>query len=825
MRVHELAKALNLTSKELLAKLKELKISAKAATSTLDADAVNRARKALVLRAPAKKPAATASPKPSASHVAPREGAASSAQSSLGTGGFAVTKKTAGLASGKTDSAKPSSQAKPGTNAVSKTLTGTTHPTTPVTAAPKPAAAPLSSATIAERAAMPAAHPGRSDSAESIMRSSLPARPVAPVATANVPTAPSVVAAPPTEIQKTKAAKPAVSSVVPSAPPVKAATTPVSAAPPTVAVSATPGQRIEVNFPVTVKDLAAKMEVKASDLIKYLMQQGVFASIVQPLDEATAAKAAKAFGYEIMPQPTLEEQLLKVAEPDSSKAVPRAPVVTFMGHVDHGKTSLLDSIRQAKVAEKEAGGITQHIGAYEVLTEKGRVTFLDTPGHEAFSALRARGANVTDIVVLVVAADDGVMPQTIEAIDHAKAAGVQIVVAMNKMDKAEANPQKVKQQLSQYELIGEDWGGKTIMVPVSARTQLGLDDLLEMLLLEAELLELKADPTAPAQGAVIEAKQTKDRGPVATLLVQQGTLRVGDTIVIGHLFGRVRAMIDDRAHRIKEAGPSKPVEILGLPQVPRPGDRFLVVADERLARQLASQRQEHLDQRAVLHPKRITLDELHQRIMEGKLKDLRLIIKADVQGSLEAIVQSLQKLDTEKDEVQFKVLHMGVGDISESDVILAAASDAVIVGFHVGIEPKVQVLAANEGVDVHIYQIIYELVGAIKAAIEGLLEPTIEETFIGRAEIRKLFQVSRSGVVAGCMVTKGSIRRDCTIRVVRGRDRILEAKMANLRRVKDDVREVPEGVECGILLEGNADLQLGDLLEAWELKKVARKLG
>jgi len=566
------------------------------------------------------------------------------------------------------------------------------------------------------------------------------------------------------------------------------------------------------------------MEVKASDLIKYLMQQGTLASMVQLLNEPTATTAAHAFNCEVAPQPTLEEQLLKASQPDPKKLVPRAPVVTFMGHVDHGKTSLLDAIREAKVAEKEAGGITQHIGAYEVQLPKGRVTFLDTPGHEAFSALRSRGANVTDIVVLVVAADDGVMPQTVEAIDHAKAAGVLIVVAVNKIDKPEANPQKVKQQLSQYGLISEEWGGKMIMVPVSAKTRQGIDDLLEMLLLEAELLELKADPTVPAQGAVIEAKQTKDRGPVATVLVQQGTLRLGETIVVGHLVGRVRAMVDNRGHRIKEAGPAKPVEVLGLPEVPRAGDRFLIVPDEKLARQLAEQRQDQEEQRSVLHPKRITLEELHSRITEGKLKDLRLIVKADVQGSLEAIVQSLEKLDTEKEEVQFKILHMGVGDINESDVILAAASDAIIVGFHVGIEPKVQVLAAAEGVDIHIYQIIYELVGAIKAAIEGLLEPTIEETFVGRAEVRKLFQVSKHGMVAGCMVTKGMVRRDCTIRLVRGRERVFEGKIANLKRVKDDVREVQEGTECGISFEGNTDLQVGDLIEAWELKKIARKL-
>ncbi|MBI4342430.1 MAG: translation initiation factor IF-2 [Candidatus Omnitrophica bacterium] len=764
MRVSELAKALNLTSKELLVKLKALRIEAKSSMSTLDADAINRARKALV---PPKRPAA-AKPSPGAKTAA-------------------VAKKPA---AGKMGAPKRAAVA-----AIAKPAAGVAG------ARPAPSVKPAVAQPTAVRAA-----------ASASATLAPPAPPKAPLKPSPVqPAKPRVEAAP-------AAAKP-----VPVKPAAKPAAEAVEAPPLPPAPPAVP-KRLELTFPITVKDLAEQMGVSASEVIKHLIQQKVFASIVQQLNEATATKVAHAFHCEVAPQPTLEEQLLKAAAPDPAKLQFRAPVVTFMGHVDHGKTSLLDAIREAKVAEKEAGGITQHIGAYEVELEKGRVAFLDTPGHEAFSALRARGANITDIVVLVVAADDGVMPQTIEAIDHAKAAEVPIVVAVNKIDKPDANPQKVKQQLSQYGLIGEDWGGKTIMVPVSAKTRQGIDDLLEMLLLEAELLELKADPTAQPQGTVIEAKQTKDRGPVVTLLVQQGTLRVGETVVIGHLVGRVRAMHDDRGRRLKEAGPAKPVEILGLPEVPRAGDKFLVIQDEKLAKQLAEQRREQRERHALQHPQRITLQELHQQIAEGKLKDLRLILKADVQGSLEAIVQSLLKLDTEKEEVQFKMLHTGIGDISESDVILAAASDAVIVGFHVGIEPKVQVLAAAEGVDVHIYQIIYELVAAIKAAIEGLLEPTIEETFLGRAEVRKLFQVSKSGMVAGCMVTKGTVRRDSTIHVIRGRERVHEAKVASLKRVKDDVREVQEGFECGILLEGNADIQVGDLLESWEQKKVARKL-
>ncbi|MBI3320864.1 MAG: translation initiation factor IF-2 [Candidatus Omnitrophica bacterium] len=803
MRVHELAKALHLHSKDLLAKLKAFKIEAKGPMSTLDADAVNRARKALAKPThPPKKPAAVTR---------------SSVSTKTGVKAQPALVKTAPMK-------KPVASAKPSPGAP-KQAPGTGQPTSPskppsgpALHVPRSAASAAGSTTTVARtpdAAMAVQARSARATAATLAPPTTPApQPKAvevPKPPASTKTAPPVAA----PVQKTVASAPGKPQP-PAAEPTQAPEAPPA--------PAGPPKQLELKFPMTVKDLADNMDVKASEIIKYLIQQKIFASIVQPLNEATVINVARAFHFEVAPQPTLEEQLIQACEPDPAHLVPRAPVVTFMGHVDHGKTSLLDAIRRAKVAEKEAGGITQHIGAYEVLLEKGRVTFLDTPGHEAFSALRARGANVTDVVVLVVAADDGIMPQTVEAIDHAKAAGVPIVVAINKVDKPEANVQKVKQQLTQYGLIGEDWGGKTIMVPVSAKMRQGIDALLEMLLLEAELLELKADPTTPARGVVIEAKQTKDRGPVATLLVQQGTLRVGETLLIGHLAGRVRAMSDARGHRIKEAGPARPVEVLGIPEVPKAGDRFLVVANEKLARQLAEQRREREEQRAVVHPKRITLQELHQRITEGQLKELRLILKADVQGSLEAIVQSLQKLDTAKYGVQFKLLHVGSGDINESDVILAAASDAILVGFHVGIEPKVQVLAVAEGVDVHIYQIIYELVGAITAAIEGLLEPAIEENFVGRAEVRRLFQVSKSGIVAGCMVTKGAVRRDCVMRVIRGRERLAETKIASLKRVKDDVREVQEGLECGILLEGNLDVQLGDLLEAWERKEVARKL-
>lgn len=775
MRVSELAKELGVPSKAVMEKLTSLKVPIKGPMSTVGEEAAAKIRKEFASEKTKAKPAAKAP----ATKAATRKATAKSAvaRKAVTTLKAAAVAKPAAVSASKptAKTIAPSVPAKPKVETppvkpVSRVLTAPPAlKTRPATVAP---AAPLKAKA---HAAPPPATPAK------------PAPKPAPVA-----------------------AKAVVVEEKPAAP--------VVAAP---ELAKAPRQ-LRLNFPISVKDLAMKLELKPSDLIKHLMGKRIFASLNQALDQPTASQIATDFGYELAPQPTLEEQLLHELEPDPAKLVARAPVVTFMGHVDHGKTSLLDVIRESKVAEKEAGGITQHIGAYEVILEKGHVTFLDTPGHEAFTALRARGANVTDVVVLVVAADDGVMPQTIEAIDHAKAAEVPIVVAINKIDRPEANPQKIKQQLTQYGLVAEDWGGKTIMVPVSAKTRQGIDDLLEMLLLEAELLELKADPTKPAQGAVIDAKLTKDRGPIATLLIQQGTLKVGDLVVVGSLAGRVRAMINDRGHRVKETKPASPVEILGLPGVPKAGDRFLVLTDEKLARSIVERRQEQQAEHLGAAPRRITLDDLHQRITEGKLKELKLILKVDVQGSLEAITQSLGQLADQT--VKLTVIHTGVGDISESDVMLAAASDAVIIGFHVGMDPRVQVAAINEGVDVRIFQIIYELVNAIKASLEGLLEPKVEEIFLGRAEVKRLFQISRVGIVAGCMVTKGTIRRDATIRVIRGKERILETKIANLKHVKDDVREVSEGVECGISLEGKTDLQPGDLIEAWELKKVARKL-
>ena len=493
-----------------------------------------------------------------------------------------------------------------------------------------------------------------------------------------------------------------------------------------------------------------------------------------------------------------------------------------MGHVDHGKTSLLDIIRKTKVADKEAGGITQHIGAYEVMLPKGSVTFLDTPGHAAFTAMRARGANATDIVVLVVAADDGIMPQTIEAIDHARAAGVTIVVAINKIDKQNINLDKVKKQLADHNLNPEEWGGKTITVGVSAKTGQGIDDLLEMLLLEAELLELKANPDKPAIGIVIEAELSKGKGPIATVLVSNGTLRIGDIVMAGLNYGRIKAMLDDKGRRVTEAGPAKPVEILGLSGVPQAGEKFYVIADEKKARDIVTTRQMESERKKLAgKTSKVTLEELYNKIKVGEVKELKIVIKADVQGSLEAIKDSLEKLSTE--EVKLSVIHGQVGDINESDIMLASASNAIIIGFHVNAATEAKALAKQEEVEIRIYSIIYEVVNELQAAMEGMLEPVIEEVFLGRAEVRQVFNVSKIGVVAGCFISKGRIPRDAVCKLIREKEIVYKGKMSSLKHFKDDLKEAKEGFECGISL-GFKDIQKGDLIEAIEIKKVARRL-
>ncbi|MGI6097987.1 MAG: translation initiation factor IF-2 [Dethiobacteria bacterium] len=572
---------------------------------------------------------------------------------------------------------------------------------------------------------------------------------------------------------------------------------------------------------VTVGELAAKMDIAATELIKQLLELGVMANINQELEPDIIYLIAEEYGFDIMletdpVEKELQDSVESEDKPESLK--PRPPVVTVLGHVDHGKTSLLDAIRNANVTASEAGGITQHIGAYQVNIDDHKIVFLDTPGHEAFTAMRARGAQVTDIAVLVVAADDGVMPQTIEAINHAQAAGVPIIVALNKIDRPNANPERVKQQLSENNLIPEEWGGDTIIVPVSALRQEGIEDLLEAISLTAEINEYKANPNRPASGVVIEAKLDKGRGPVATVLVQNGTLRVGEPLVGGSVFGKVRAMVNDRGKRISSAGPSTPVEILGLSDVAQAGDTFQVVADERIARQVAERRSQKLREATIKKAPKISLDDLFKRIQEGEVKELKLIIKGDAQGSVEALKDSLLKLSNE--EVGLQIIHSGVGSITESDVMLASASDAIIIGFNVRPEANVRRMVEAENVDMRLYRVIYEVIEDIEKAMRGLLAPEYKEVILGQAEVRQIFKVSKLGTIAGCYVTNGQINRHASVRVIRDGKVVQESKIDSLRRFKDDVREVSSGFECGILLENFNDLKEGDILEAFTEEKV-----
>jgi translation initiation factor IF-2 len=584
------------------------------------------------------------------------------------------------------------------------------------------------------------------------------------------------------------------------------------------------GKEIELELPITVKDLAIKLQEKPSVLIKHLMGMGVMAGINQALDEAAASKLCLKYNCAVKRAPDAEEIALQEHKekdkPGQLKA--RPPIVTFMGHVDHGKTSLLDAIRKTKVAEGEHGGITQHIGAYRVILPEGEITFLDTPGHEAFTAMRARGAGITDIVVLVVAVDDGIMPQTQEAIDHARAAGVSIIVAINKIDKPQANIDMVKKQLSEIGLAAEDWGGKTITVPVSAKTGAGIDNLLEMILLQAEVMELKANPDRSASGVVVEAKMAKGRGPVATLLVQNGTLHLNQNIIVGNLYGKIRAMLNDRAQAVTVVGPASPVEVLGISGIPAAGDKFFVIEDEKQAKNLAEVRAEKDRQQQIKIVKRVNLEELHAQILAGKIKELKLIIKADVQGSLEAIKDTMDKLNVS--EIKIDIIHSGVGNINTSDVILAVASDALILGFNVSADDLAKELVSKEGIDVKIYNIIYELANDIKAAVEGMLEPKLKKVFLGRAEVRKVFKLSRSGIIAGCFVTKGKINRNSLVTLLRNGQVAFEGKLSSLKRFKDDVRDVAEGFECGMSIAGFDQLLEGDVIEAHEIEKIARKL-
>ena len=583
-------------------------------------------------------------------------------------------------------------------------------------------------------------------------------------------------------------------------------------------------REIHVPETITVADLAHKMSVKAAEVIKVLMKLGQMVTINQVLDQETGMIVVEEMGHKAAaaklsdPDAYLEE----AAEHAETELAHRPPVVTVMGHVDHGKTSLLDYIRRTKVAAGEAGGITQHIGAYHVTTPRGTVTFLDTPGHEAFTSMRARGAKVTDLVILVVAADDGVMPQTIEAIAHSKAAGVPIVVALNKIDKPEANPDRVKQELVAQGVVPEEYGGDSPFVPVSAKTGKGVDDLLEQVLLQAEVLELKAPVDAPAKGAVIEARLDKGRGPVATVLVQTGTLKRGDVLLAGAVFGRVRAMLDERGHPVAEAGPSIPVEIQGLQDVPNAGDEMMVLGDERKAREIALFRQGKFRDVKLAKKQAAKLENVFEQMKEEEVKVLALVIKADVQGSQEALAQALPRLST--GEVKVNIVHAGVGAITESDVNLALASKAVIIGFNTRADATARKLAESSGVDIRYYNIIYEAVEEVKAALSGMLAPEKKESVLGLVEVRQVFRISKVGTVAGCYVTEGLVRRNAKVRLLRDNVVIHDGELDSLKRFKDDVREVKAGFECGLSLRNFNDVNVGDQLEVYEIQEVARTL-
>ena len=580
--------------------------------------------------------------------------------------------------------------------------------------------------------------------------------------------------------------------------------------------------KVTIPDEISVGELASRMKKTASEVIKQLIKLGVFASVSDVIDYDTAALVAMELNCKVEKEVivTVEERLIDDSEDKPEDLQPRAPVVVVMGHVDHGKTSLLDYIRNAHVAAGEAGGITQAIGAYTVDVNGSPVTFLDTPGHEAFTSMRARGAMVTDIAILVVAADDGIMPQTVESINHAKAANIPIIVAVNKMDKVGANPERIKQQLTEYELVSEEWGGDTIICPISAKTGMGIDALLENVVLLAEMQELKANPNRAAKGAVIEARLDRGRGPVMTVLVQNGTLKKGDIIIAGTAVGRVRVMINDKGERIAEAGPSVPVEIDGISEVPSAGDTFNAVGDERMARELVEQRKQQKKEELFGAAKKVTLDDLFSRIQEGELKDFNIIVKADVQGSAEAVKASLQKLSNS--EVRVKVIHSAVGAINESDIMLAATSGALIVGFNVRPETTARDSAVRAGVEIRLYSVIYDCINEVEAAMKGMLAPKFEEVVTGRVEVRQTFKVSKVGTIIGGYVTDGKVARSSKVRVIRDSIVIYDGELASLRRFKDDVKEVGEGYECGLQIEKYNDVKEGDELEIYVMQQVER---
>jgi translation initiation factor IF-2 len=799
IRVYELAKALDMPSKELLDRLNKAGLKLKSHISNVDEE---RARAALTSEAPKKKARSSSKAVESAppTHVAPaRPGAKPHARTGKAEGPAATTDKVpAGrLAGPKLAEAKP--KPRPGPIAARKP-------------APKPAPA---GPRVRQKPDVP---PSPQASGVTAVLKQPPA--TAPKATVKPPSAPAAVKveapisqAPPPPV---RVPEEAVTAAAPSPqPPIQAEITEPEAPAP-------PRPTVQISEAITVKELAEKLQASPSEIIKKLIKVGILTTINQPLDVELVKTAADKLGFTVEVT-SLEETATEAKEvEDPSLLQPRPPVVTIMGHVDHGKTSLLDAIRQTNVMASEAGGITQHIGAYQVDLPNGKVTFLDTPGHEAFTAMRARGAQATDIVVLVVAADDGVMPQTIEGINHAKDAKVPILVAINKIDKPGADPNRVRQQLAEYGLVPEEWGGQTIFVEVSAKKKVGIEHLLEMLLLLAEIQELKANPHRQAKGVIVEAELDRGRGPVATVLVQKGTLKVGDVIIAGLHSGRVRAMINDKGKKVQEAGPAAPVEVLGLSGVAMAGDTFLVVADERKGRQIALGRQQKHREEMIVSKRRVTLEDLHRRIQEGEVKELRMIIKGDVQGSIGPLRESLERISTEA--VKLKVIHSSVGAVNETDVMLASASNAVIVGFNVRPDPKAQRLAEQEKVEVRLYTVIYDAISEIRGAMEGLLEPKYVERPVGRVEVRQVFQVPRVGVIAGSFVMEGKVTRDSPVRIVRDGKVVHEGKVGSLRRFKEDVREVQNSFECGIGLMNFNDIKVGDVLEVYELEAVAQKL-
>lgn len=799
IRVHEIAKELKLTSKEVIEKLKALKVDAKSHMSVLTDEnvkalkqsaekkpaAAKASTKTEKTEAPAEKAKAAPAPAAPVAPVVPAAPAASKEKAGDSSGASSLENVKRELLLQRTTAAKSAAQA-----AEAKKAASIKNYSTSATDAQKKA--PVSS--------------------PSIQRFSSPEKPkVSPA-----PPAPEVKAAP------VRPAAPIHTAPSFQTRPVSGFTAPASAP----AEVAKPTKKVTIGATIVVKELAEKLFAKPSDVIARLIKLKIFASINQAVHFEAAAKVAVEFGYEAekFEKPTTADTISqeRAVQKNSANLISRAPIVTFMGHVDHGKTSLLDAIRKTRVAAGEAGGITQHIGAYQVFLPKGAVTFLDTPGHEAFTAMRARGASATDVVVLVVAADDGVMPQTIEAIDHAKAANVPIIVAINKIDLPSANPDRVKKMMAEHGLMSEDWGGKTLMIGVSAKTGKGIDELLEMLALESELLELRADPTAEASGVVIEAELSKGSGVLTNVLVQDGTLRVGDVVIVGEYCGKVRAMINDSGQRIKEALPSTPVEILGMSDVPRAGDRFYWVKDERKAREIIEKKQQELRDRGGVSTSHVTLEHLLDDIKAGKVEELKLIIKSDVQGSVEALRSTLAKIPAKN--ARLNIIHVGVGDVTESDVMLGAASNAVVMGFHVGMSVAAREIADREQVDVRFYEIIYEAKTAIEKAMEGLLEPESKEVFVGIAEVRQVFKVSKVGTIAGCTVQKGKIVRNFTCRVIRNGQKIHEGKVESLKRFKDDAREVLEGFECGIGVSNFDDLIAADRIEVFEIQKKARKL-